>query len=337
MTNIELTEVEATTVATTLASQTAPSPSAPETRSEGESETPEVATPAATAKSGAAKPRRRWYDSLGHVHGPWALLIIVLSAVIAGFADPSYGVNWMSLRLLTTFVTVFAVFNYGGAMVKRIVGFRVRQGYRPRITARPMYLAIILVTVMFGRGTGVSPALIFGSVLALDYGLQTVGTARTALVTIGGAVWAALLGLAAYAGYTFLVVRPIPSFIEWQRIDPNIAFVAHQATEFGNVALGEFFSTLCIAALSSLPIALLPFAFLEGANLWRYNRVLWVIVYAFGATIYSYVLVPLPASWDEITVTVGAWAGVYLAYAAIAVAVWAYFRYAKPRSPAIAP
>ena len=337
MADSELTEVAPATVPTPVAtgpvSQLA-SAYAPTTMPLAPMPEATATVPAVTGDAGA---RRRWYHSIGQVHGPWAMLIIVLSAVIAGFSDPDFGVNWMSLRLLVTFVAVFVVLNYGGAIVKRVVGFRGRQGYRPRVTARPVYLVIILVTVLFGRGTGVSPALVFGSVLALDYGLQSAGSARTALVTVAGAFWAALLGLAAFAGYTFLVVRPIPSFIEWERIDPNMTFVVHQLTEFGNVAVGEFFSTLCIAALSSLPIALLPFAFLEGSNLWRYNRVVWVILYAFGATVYSYVLVPLPASWDEITVTVSAWAGVYLAYAGIALAVWAYFRYKRPHGATAPP
>ena len=312
-------------------------PSREELRPEGKvsAETTPGVTPDAQAalpkNSGPEAVRRRWFASLGQVHGPWALLIIVLSAVIAGFSDPEYGLNWMSLRLLVTFMAVFVVLNYGGAVVKRIAGFRGRQGYRPRVTARPVYLVIIVVTVLFGRGTGVNPALVFGSVLALDYGLQSAGSARTALVTVAGAFWAALLGLAAFACYTFLVVRPIPSLIEWESIDPNAAFVVYQLTEFGNVAAGEFFSAVCIAALSSLPIALLPFAFLDGSHLWRYNRVAWVILYALGAMVYSYVLVPLPASWDEITVTVSAWAGVYVAYAGIAVAVWAFFRFTRPR------
>lgn len=329
MADIELTEVVPVAAPIPVAPRPVSKPApAPMTKSLAPTPAMIATVPAVTVAGGAC---RGWYHSLGQVHGPWALLIIVLSAVIAGFSDPDYGVNWMSLRLLVTFMVVFVVLNYGGAMVKRVVGVRGRQGYRPRVTARPVYLVIILVTVLFGRGTGVSPALVFGSVLALDYGLRAVGTARTAVVTVAGALWAAMLGLTAFAGYTFLVVRPIPSFIEWERIDPSIAFVVHQVTEFGNVAVGEFFSTLCIAALSSLPIALLPFAFLDGSLLWRSNRVVWVILYAFGATVNSYVLVPLPASWDEITITVSAWAGVYLAYAGIALAVWAYFRYTRPR------
>ncbi|TFD17842.1 hypothetical protein [Cryobacterium sp. TMT4-10] len=272
---------------------------------------------------------RKWPKSLGQVHGIGALAIIVLSAVIAGFADPNYGVNWMSLRLLLTFVAVFLVLNYGGASVKRIVGFRGREGYRARISARPVYLLIILITVLFGRGTGVNPALVFGSVLALDYGLKHAGDVRTAFATIAGALWAAALGLAAFAGYRFLCVHPISSLITWERIDPQSAFLVYQASQFGNVAIGEFFSTLCIAALSSLPIALLPFAFLDGASLWRWNRIVWAVVYALGAAVYSFVLVPLPASWDEITISVSAWAGIYLVYAALAVSVWMFFRFTR--------
>jgi hypothetical protein len=276
--------------------------------------------------------RSRWRSSLSSVHGFWAFLVILLSAVIAGFADPDYGWNGMSLRLLITFLAVFLVLNYGGAIVKRIFGSHRGRDVRPRITARPIYLVIILVTILFGRGTEINPALVFGSVLALDYGLQATGSLRSAVATLAGAVWAAVLGLGAFAGYTFLVANPISSFVEWQQIDPTAAFRVHELTQFGNVAIGEFLSALCIAALSSLPIALLPFAFLEGSNLWRRSKIVWVIAYAMGAAVYSYVLVPLPASWDEISSTFSSWIGVYVAYAVFAVALWALFRFTRKQS-----
>jgi hypothetical protein len=289
---------------------------------------PESPTPSSPAKRG------RWRSSLSQVHGFWAFLIILLSAVIAGFADPNYGWNGMSLRLLITFAAVFIVLNYGGAIVKRIFGSHRGHDIRPRMTARPIYLVIILVTILFGRGTDINPALVFGSVLALDYGLQTAGSLRSAIATMAGALWAAVLGLGAFVGYTFLVANPISSFIQWDQIDPTAAFQIHQLTQFGNVALGEFFSALCIAALSSLPISLLPFAFLEGSNLWRRSKLIWVVAYAMGAAVYSYVLVPLPASWDEISTTFSAWAGIYLAYAAFAIALWALFRFTRKSAPA---
>ena len=46
------------------------------------------------------------------------------------------------------------------------------------------------------------------------------------------------------------------------------------------------------------------------------------------------------ATWttdDATTVTVSAWAGVYLAYAGIALAVWAYFRYKRPHGATAPP
>jgi len=275
--------------------------------------------------------RNRWRSSISQVHGFCAFLVILLSAVIAGFADPQYGWNWMSLRLLSAIAAVFIVLNYGGAIVKRIFGSHRGRDARPRFTARPIFLVIILVTILFGRGTAINPALVFGSVLALDYGLQATGSLRSAISTLAGAIWAAVLGLGAFVGYTFLVANLITSFIEWDRIDPTAAFQIHELTQFGSVALGEFFSALCIAALSSLPIALLPFAFLEGSNIWRRSKIMWVIAYAIGAAVYSYVLIPLPASWDEISSTFSSWVGIYLAYAVFAVALWALFRFTRKK------
>jgi hypothetical protein len=275
--------------------------------------------------------QRPWFLALSRVYGFWAFLVIVLGAILAGFADPDYGWNLKSLRLLITFVVVFAVLNYGGALVKWVFAQRTERGRRPRVSARPVYLILIVITMLFARATDVAPALVFGSVLALDYGLQE-GRVRSAISTIAGALYAAVLGVAALVGYNFLVAYPISEMIRWAEIDPDQSFALYEAVSFGTVALGEFFSILCIAAIATLPLALLPFAFLDGANLWRWNKIAWGITYAAGAALYSLVLVPLPASWEEISRGFGSWVAIYAIYALLAVVVWAIFRMTKGNS-----
>jgi hypothetical protein len=275
--------------------------------------------------------RQHWFVSLGRVYGLWAFLVIVVGAILAGFADPDYGWNLKSLRLLITFVTVFALLNYGGALAKWAFAQRSERGRRPRVSARPVYLILIVVTMLFARATDVAPALVFGSVLALDYGLQE-GSVRSAISTFAGALYAALLGVAALIGYSFLVVNPITDMIRWAEIDPNQSFALFEAVSFGTVALGEFFSILCIAAIATLPLALLPFAFLDGANLWRWNKFAWGLTYAAGTTLYSLVLVPLPASWEEINRSFGSWVAIYALYAFFAIVVWAVFQMTKQDS-----
>ncbi|MDH6532373.1 hypothetical protein M2119_000610 [Aurantimicrobium minutum] len=274
------------------------------------------------------------FTFFGQMYGFPAFLIVVLGAIIAGFSDPGFGWNEKSVRLLISFFGVFILLNYGGATIRGWVVKRPERGFFPRVAARPVYLLFLIVTMFFARATGIEPALVFGSVLALDYGLNTtpVKSKHAGGAALAGAIYAAVLGVGAWLLYSSLAVSPVQTVIPWNLVPSAGEVDFYSIAVYGNVAAGEFLSILTIAALASLPIGLLPFRFLEGINIWRWSKVAWVFIYAVGVSIYSLVLMSLPQSWKEISVPFAWWVAIYFIYSAIALGIWAYFRFTKPEA-----
>lgn len=267
------------------------------------------------------------------VHGVsrwWAVPVLVLGSIIGGFADPQFGVNWLSLRLLITLFLGFVVVNLGGTFLAWLLTRRRTGAERPRLKARPVYLLLILVTVVFARTINIEPSLVFGTLLAIDYG-NRLTQARSGAVTIIGAAYSTILGLAAWWAYTVIAGFRLADVGNLSEIDKQYTFTVYAALTAAQTGIGEFASVVCVQALSIVPIALLPMAFLSGAALWKWKKLAWVITYAAGLAAYSAVLVPLPMSWKEISQPLALWVAMFVAYALIAVGIWSYFRFTPSR------
>ncbi|MGY4856868.1 hypothetical protein [Cryobacterium sp. AP23] len=258
------------------------------------------------------------------VSGWWAMPVLLAGSVIAGFAEPNFGVNWMSLRLLITLFVAFVIVNLGGTFFAWSVTRRRTRSDRPRMTARPLFLLLVLVTVLFARLLHVEPALIFGTVLAIDFGSR-LSKARSAAVTIVGAIYLLVVGLAAWAGYSALVGFTLESVSDLSRLSTDYTFTVYSSVAFAQVALGELASVLVVEAISTVPIALLPLAFFGGASLWAWKRWVWGLVYAAGLAVYSFVLVPMPTSWETTSEPLIIWIAIFAGYVAFAIGVWAVF------------
>ncbi|GAA1267494.1 hypothetical protein GCM10009589_20840 [Arthrobacter pascens] len=255
-------------------------------------------------------------------------------AVIAGFAEPKFGINWMSLRLVITLFVAFLVVNLGGTFLTWLLTRRHTGTEKPRLRARPFYLVLILATVIFARTVTVEPALVFGTLLAIDYGIR-LSRARSALVSIVGAGYATVLGIGAWIGYTALAQFKLADVGNLAEIDNQYTFQVYSAISFTQTALGELASTICVQALTTVPVAMLPLAFLSGSALWQWKKWVWVVTYAAGLAAYSFVLVPMPTSWKEISQSLALWVGIFVSYAILAVGLWAYFRITTTADPPI--
>ncbi|TFD42928.1 hypothetical protein E3T33_11330 [Cryobacterium sp. TMT1-2-1] len=268
----------------------------------------------------------------GGVSGWWSVPVLVAGAVIASFAEPDFGVNWMSLRLILTLFVAFLIVNLGGTFFAWLVTRRRTGAERPRLTARPLFLVLILVTVLFAKFLHVEPALIFGTVLAIDFGSR-LSKARSAAVTTVGAAYLIVIGLGAWVGYSALVGSTLKSAFGLSGIPDAFILPISGALYDARLALGELASVLVVEAISTVPIALLPLAFLSGASLWAWKRWVWALVYAAGLAVYSFVLVPMPKSWETVPEPLMLWIAIFAGYAAFALAVWAVFYFINKRQP----
>jgi hypothetical protein len=248
----------------------------------------------AKIRAGLRKTQPRWLVWVG----------FVAAAVVAGFVDPAFGFNLMSLRVLLTGFASFALFNVLGWMVVRSVVNRIQPDAKPVVNFRWGSLVVVLVAVLVARLLEFSPGVIFGLVAGLTYAVTLVAS-RKAIVVIVGSAFALVLGLVGWVGYS--IVAPL------------------SAASFGNpvlVTITEFLSGVTIEGVSSLPLALLPFAALDGGDLLKWKKWVWGLAYAVGLAAFMLVLLSIPDSFGTIKGDFLRWILLFGVYTVVAVGIW---------------
>ena len=247
---------------------------------------PDVQTP----ESGAW--RRSWW---------WAATGVVIASVIAAFADPQFGLNAGSARVVLSILVSFGVdVVLGWALVVWIMS-RVNPGATHSYSFRPLTLLVVIAAVVFTRLTGFEPGIVFGLVAGVAFAAIAgrSGAAKSALVTLG---YAFVLALVAWVVYGVVAGSSGESFLA--------------------TLLVETLAAIAVGGMAALPIALFPVRGMPGHAIWQWRRGLWVACYAVGLFAFFIVLMPMPFSWEEVGWELGAWIGVYLLYAVIAVTAW---------------
>lgn len=230
-----------------------------------------------------------------------ALAGVVTAALISSFVDPAFGFDPASVRAFASVVVALGVEVVAGWFVVIWAVRRVRPDATPRIAFAPATLLIVLATVIFSRVTGFEPGIVFGLVAAVAFGvsLATAESARAALVGVG---FSFVIGILSWLAYTAL-----------DGISDASAVV---------VFARETFAALTIAGVAALPLALVPLRGLTGHDLWSWSRPVWAVAYSIGLLAFFLVLMPLPFSWETVQTSLVSWIGVYLVYAAVALAAW---------------
>lgn len=282
---------------------------------------------------------KRLRRNVWEISGWWALPILLLASVITVFASPNAGFNGESARIAVSAFIVFVLLNISGTLVVRIAAVTEKPREKIRLTARPIMLLVLVGAIAFARFTEIDPALIIGTVLGVDYGSK-LSKSRSAVAVLVGYVWTLALGIAALVGYTVLAsVSTIVELPPGVMSDADIAQNAMSGVAPFIMLLGEFCAMLAIAALASGPVSLLPFAFLDGATIYNWNKWVWGVTYLISLTVFSLVLAPLKMSWDLPAGTVAAWILVFVIYAVVAIAVWFAFwlaeRKTKEKQPVV--
>ena len=279
-----------------------------------------------------AKTKHPW-AFFGEVRGGKAFLVNLFASFIACFSEPTFGFDYNSLRLFLTFWLVFLVLNYGGSILKKIFASRKKLGYRARIIARPSNLIFLVGSVIFARIAQIEPALILGAVIAVEAGSSAIGKSvkLAARASIIGSLYMMFSGLLAWVLFSLLNSPFISAAINGLKStqgNPSLGIFVENV----QVIFTEFFSVMTISALSALPLSLLPLAFLEGINIWRWSKIAWGITYTLASILYAFVLVRIPDSWGQIDFSIFSWVGIYFFYVLIALAIWAYFRFWNTRT-----
>jgi hypothetical protein len=239
----------------------------------------------------------------------------VLAAYIACFIDPRFGFNGLSVRLFLTLLVTFVIFNVGAWGVVSLVLRRVQPDAKPTLTFHPATLLVVALAVLLSRLLSFDPGLVFGLVAGTTFAV-TLALSKEAIVIITGSAYAAAVGLLAWTGYSILT--------------------ALNPLDASAVALTEFFGGLTIEGVSTLPIALIPLATLDGGILFRWRRWVWGAVYAIGLALFMLVLFTLPGGDTPADGDFMRWVIVFAVFAVVATAVWLVDYLLRRRAPAAA-
>ena len=235
-----------------------------------------------------------------------------LAAIIGALVDPDFGWNAMSLRVVITLFCSFLVFTLVTWAIVRAVARRLQPDSAPYLRFRWGSLVIVALAVLVARLLELEPGVIFGLVAGIAYA-ATLTAARSAVVTLVGSAISVAFGAIGWIGYSLLA--PV------------------ETDQFAIVFLVEFLAGMTIKGVSSLPLALLPIAGLDGGRIFGWRRLVWGAAYAVGLAAFMLVLLTIPKSWGEIPGDFLRWLLLFGAYALLAIVVWIVHLVAVKRRP----
>ena len=234
---------------------------------------------------------------------PAATVGLLVAAAASAYVEPDFGPTLLGVQtavgILVSYIVVVA---FGWAFV----GAAMWLGHRhelPRIEFRPLTLLVVGAAVVFSRLSGFEPGIIFGLIAGVGFGaaVSQVTQARAAVLTLVYTMTAAGVGWFGYStAHNFW-----GDDLSWTQA----------------IAM-ESLAAITIAGLAALPIALLPMRGLTGHAVWAWNRWAWGFAYALSLAAFLWVLMPLPDSWQEVSLPLKAWLLTYAAYAAVSVLAW---------------
>lgn len=200
------------------------------------------------------------------------LELLVLTAVIYGFLDPSFGFDQASLVLVVSLVigqgALTVLLEGGKVAVLRRVG-RVDA----RVTLFPACIAIAVVSVMVSRIGGLQPGLVVGFIAsATQVGGTRLSAGENGRVNAFAAAGALIVGVAAW-----LLAYPLGDLLG---DDGGIA-----AALLESIPL-----TMFVVCISGLVFSLIPLQFLDGAEIWRWSPVAWAALFIPAAFLFTQVL-----------------------------------------------
>ncbi len=281
-----------------------------------------IAFPAELLNSTISEQYPRFSRRLPEVHTPWwdrfidwlkrtpivgGIVITGLAAFIFGFADPGFGFDVTSLRVvlscaLALFVVGYLASSISGAIVRRAWGLATA------IELKPLGLILTVIGVVISRVLDFAPGFLIGLILGITLiGKTTVAQqAKAALVQVGVVFMLAMLG---WLGYSFVVAALEPnSFVTALSFDTLVAITAE--------------------GITALFIGLLPFKFLDGQVIFQHSKVAWSAAFALVAA--AFVMIIVPAAWGDTSGPAWLWTAFIIGFAVVAVGLYLYFRFWAP-------
>jgi hypothetical protein len=251
---------------------------------------------------------RFWKSRIG------VISFLLLSALIYGFLDPTFGPNANSLAIFIGVLGGLVVTT--AAFEAPIAIFQERINREPGIVrVLPLTIVVALACVLVSRAASFQPGYLYG--LIAGYAFSRPLSKRDAGLSV--ALTSVLIFLLSIGCWLVL-----PSVNDWLAGAPWLQLLA-------TTALAVVF----IAGLESLLLELLPLRFLRGTQLWDWSKTIWLALFAVSGLAFVHILLHpgvnylFEARGDAIAVAVF----FFIAFGLLSISFWAYFRWrARPEA-----
>ena len=234
---------------------------------------------------------------------------VLVAAVISSFLSPNLGFDSTSLATFLGFVIALVVilvsFELPGLLEHRRVA-----GEMGRLRVLPWALILAAVFVVISRLAALQPGYLWGVVLGVVF-MRPPGEKDEGREAAAGALWTLAISIAAWLA------------LGWVR----------QATgaEVTFVALVEqtALAAIVVSGLEAVAIGLLPFRFMPGAAVYRWNRLGWALLC--GVSLFAFIHILIGPTVGYLSdLTAPAWLaalGVFAAFGVFTILFWGWFRF----------
>lgn len=234
---------------------------------------------------------------------------VLVAALISSFITPSLGFDATSLATFLGFaialIVILVSFELPGLIEHRRVS-----GELGRLKVLPWALILAAVFVLISRLGALQPGYLWGVVLGVVF-LRPPSEKEEGREEAAGALWTFAIAVAAWL------------ILGWVRsaVGANTSFLPRMA----ETAL----AAIVVSGLEAVAIGLLPFRFMPGHAVYRWNRLAWALLC--GASLFAFIHILVgPTSGYLSGLAAPAWLaalGIFAAFGVFTILFWGWFRF----------
>ncbi|MEP7217046.1 MAG: FGLLP motif-containing membrane protein [Anaerolineaceae bacterium] len=242
------------------------------------------------------------------------VFVLLLTGLIYGFLDPSFGFNRSSAVMFFSVVLGVGVVTYVCSGLEALMTrrtFDIAAAVRPY----PASLVVAAASVAITRIIGLQPGAIYGFVASCAIlGTGQIDERRQGRVTIFPVVTAIILAVAAV-----LLIEPL-------RANDSVA-----SSLLGQVIIGAGIIVF-VGGIEGVAFNMIPLSVTDGGKLFRWHRTVWVAVSLVAVFLFWHVLLNRDRQYFDALRQAKSLSvlALFLAYTGLSFGLWAYFRW-RPR------
>lgn len=241
------------------------------------------------------------------------VIAIAAAALISTFLSPTVGFNGTTLATFIGFLAALVItlmtFDLPGLILRRR-----RAGEWGRFQALPWALVIAVLFVIVSRIGNLQPGYLYGLVLGLVFA-RDVPAAEEGREAAYGAAWTLAVSVGAWL------------LLGWFRDNaPSIG-----AFEFTVVT--TLLAAVIFNGMEAVAFGLMPFHFMPGWVVYRWNRLVWAILFVLSGFAFFHILIgPNSGYLANLSGTALVVAfSVFLIFSVVTLGFWGYFRFRPAR------